>query len=773
MIFYAKGKERRNGREFYPRGFTLEGHTRECAEMALFLLTKVPFGRLLHQKMALQIPYEDFVRVCLLAVILHDIGKSGPEFFGMIESQILGLDRRKQNYRHEILSAIILFRLWKWLVKAAGNKRYAKYVLSAVRGHHIKTEKELNDSSEKIREWRAVDVIQIYNDILAQYGFPHITDAPWKNNAVKLSSRQVALANRIFREDEHFSEDQMAETPESLAVKFVLVLSDTLGSLSWKSPEQQPGFNDTIKDFVRQIYAPRNIDYKSRIQGWDTIQHTLRDFQKDIQTVEGDAILQAFCGGGKTAAVLLWASRCPQIPLVITTPTTGTSSQLFQDYGRIDQDFNRHSRASVDSLIRWLAKQNTNVPDFLNPYNEAKEVGEKETPEKAWEKEEQEAAEESLAVADTFASCLKDVTFATVDQVLGVMSYSRKSILWLLYLVMAQMAFDEFHAYDEELTRWHQQFLRFFPGIRTLNLSATIAEQQRRRVLDVRPHAQFITTKESDGDKPRYQLHLLGSEQEALTHFRDARKVLWISNKVADCQRVAALFDDALCYHARFRYYDRVAIHAEMVAAFRDKQELREIRAVTTQVAEMSLDISAMLGIFALCPFVSLIQRLGRINRMLEYGVADVYIYRPERPSPYVMVRTDKAVEEVFRSWEDAIRPLLGRPVSQRELMEHAASLPAGVPPDLNVYQPMIATARRSLRDGGTYSIVLQQDWEKNPKRFEDSRIVSAYEIPTNEYDLEEALKAKREGREVHHRLVLPREYDARLGLFPKKGIIR
>ena len=61
---------------------------------------------------------------------------------------------------------------------------------------------------------------------------------------------------------------------------------------------------------------------------------------------------------------------------------------------------------------------------------------------------------------------------------------------------------------------------------------------------------------------------------------------------------------------------DRVNIQDRVIAAFKESDT--PCLAVTTQVCEMSLDISAQLMVTALPPFPSLVQRLGRVNRRGE-----------------------------------------------------------------------------------------------------------------------------------------------------------
>ena len=72
-----------------------------------------------------------------------------------------------------------------------------------------------------------------------------------------------------------------------------------------------------------------------------------------------------------------------------------------------------------------------------------------------------------------------------------------------------------------------------------------------------------------------------------------------------------------VAYHSRFRYMDRVERHREVVDGF-SSTEKRGLLAVTTQVAEMSLDLDADLLVTELAPVPALIQRLGRLNRRVN-----------------------------------------------------------------------------------------------------------------------------------------------------------
>jgi CRISPR-associated endonuclease/helicase Cas3 len=106
------------------------------------------------------------------------------------------------------------------------------------------------------------------------------------------------------------------------------------------------------------------------------------------------------------------------------------------------------------------------------------------------------------------------------------------------------------------------------------------------------------------------------------------REVLWVRNRVdwanhtfTECRkRYPSLYVDL--YHSRFRYKDRSVRHRRVIDHFKTTDAGAIL--IATQVAEMSLDLSADLLITDLAPIPSLIQRLGRLNRRSV----------PEHPQP-------------------------------------------------------------------------------------------------------------------------------------------
>jgi CRISPR-associated endonuclease/helicase Cas3 len=148
-----------------------------------------------------------------------------------------------------------------------------------------------------------------------------------------------------------------------------------------------------------------------------------------------------------------------------------------------------------------------------------------------------------------------------------------------------------------------------------MNIDPIKGDQKMEEVRRYRIHA-------ADEEKCWNEVHSLLSAN----HWRNAQKVLWVCNTVKSAvesfREAKRRFPSAsvLLYHSRYRYRDRVELQNAVIDEFRysdnrARKHERPAIAITTQVCEMSLDISADLLVSAMCPLPSLVQRLGRLNR--------------------------------------------------------------------------------------------------------------------------------------------------------------
>ena len=127
--------------------------------------------------------------------------------------------------------------------------------------------------------------------------------------------------------------------------------------------------------------------------------------------------------------------------------------------------------------------------------------------------------------------------------------------------------------------------------------------------------------------------------------------MLWVCNTVArvmDAAARTAAFGPML-YHSRFKYEDRVERHKAVIDAFRGKGSAL---AICSQVAEMSLDLSADLLVTDRATIPALIQRLGRLNRRAEANdpTKPFVVVEPDNHLPYTVEDLDAA-----RAWYDRL----------------------------------------------------------------------------------------------------------------------
>jgi CRISPR-associated endonuclease/helicase Cas3 len=295
--------------------------------------------------------------------------------------------------------------------------------------------------------------------------------------------------------------------------------------------------------------------------------------------------------------------------LWVTYPTTGTTTEGFRDYifeadvtGRLE-----HGRAEVDREIFGLS----DGPDDDSPRDYDR--------------------------LDAIRSWGTDVITCTVDTVLGLMQNQRKGLYAWPGLSRSAVVFDEIHSYDTKLFGNLIAFLRELPGLPVLLMTASLPDHRRERLEQVSLSVHSRPLAVVDGPAalehlPRYVRTQADNPIEAADRcLKGGGKVLWISNTVKRCMRVADQDfggTQPVVYHSRFRYCDRVDRHARVIELFRRPGAAI---ATTTQVAEMSLDLSADLLITDIAPIPALIQRLGRLNRRSSPE-------RPEPPKPFMVL---------------------------------------------------------------------------------------------------------------------------------------
>ena len=212
-------------------------------------------------------------------------------------------------------------------------------------------------------------------------------------------------------------------------------------------------------------------------------------------------------------------------------------------------------------------------------------------------------------------------------------------------ILTASFVFDELHAYDSRMFEAVITLIKALPGASFLLMTASLPKARKDFLLKHLKVEEVPPPIELE-EIPRYNFQRVSKDEAfeiAKAAVMEKKRVLWICNTVARTQRVLEGLQAenvaVRTYHSRFKYKDRVRQHRKVVRWFRQEKRRWGIVAVTTQVAEMSLDLDADILISEVAPIPALIQRLGRLNRRVtpeNLGSPRMaYFLKPESSLPY------------------------------------------------------------------------------------------------------------------------------------------
>lgn len=261
---------------------------------------------------------------------------------------------------------------------------------------------------------------------------------------------------------------------------------------------------------------------------------------------------------------------------------------------------------------------------------------------------------------------IKPVVITTVDQFLlsflQVGKYYKKRVMFR----NSGIIIDEVHLLNPLTLKLLLFFLKKFRIIynfKILFMSATLPESLKKYLADELNLSQNSFLDFSDGYRKKrrilfeyYNEDIESHIDEIIEEFKKGSKVIVVVNTVEKSINIAEKLRDnlgeeyVLLLHARFMYSDR-----------REKEEkIEKLKAtphilITTQVCEVSLDISYDFMFTELAPISSLIQRFGRVNRKgANTSKINVKIFKPnidnERYYPYPMDElkvTEKVIKEL------------------------------------------------------------------------------------------------------------------------------
>ncbi|MFO0302614.1 MAG: CRISPR-associated helicase Cas3' [Pseudanabaena sp.] len=648
----------------------LTQHSRDVAS-ACKALTKVSASIALRNA-EIESELVDFERILRATGWLEDLGKASSHFLEMLTNRD-GL----QLIRHETISGLLACldpQFQSWLEPLG---KYRIVAIWGAMGHHRKFDastkpnqlqtlvlyisKSDNLDFNAILEEMAVDLglgkpPQYDRNLVIGYNSDDECDIP-----------ALESLNDLIDEFKEYEEEEFADERSRRFVALVKgygIAADVAASaVAKKQGEGNQLYS--LSDFVTtdlstklspddltnliHAWAWRNSGHKK--EAWDLSRFpqsfTLRSFQEQVASSDSYLTLAvAGCGSGKSLAAYLWAREwCEKLidrnfRLFFCLPTTGTTTEHFKDYA-LESDIPSslaHSRSSID--LQTMAQ--------TAPQEEAETSDTAEAAKEAISAEQDKI--ESLALWSTL------LTVTTADTVLGLMVNARRSIYSLPAIMQSAIVFDEIHAFDDQMFGHLLVFLKNFPKLPVLLMTASLPEERLKAIHSIRPDLNCVPGLVEFEVLPRYDFPYIVDQIDEATVWREVEKclenngkVLWVRNRVDWANQIYLKAKTKFpsiavnVYHSRLRYKDRSDRHRLVIDTFKEKGKAALL--VSTQVAEMSLDLSADLLVTDIAPVPALIQRMGRLNRRATPD-------NPGNPKPALICPLPKIKGDAYKPYE-------------------------------------------------------------------------------------------------------------------------
>ncbi|AEH51233.1 CRISPR-associated helicase/endonuclease Cas3 [Pseudothermotoga thermarum] len=348
-------------------------------------------------------------------------------------------------------------------------------------------------------------------------------------------------------------------------VKAILQLSDWLVSSSSLS--------------VRNLFLGKSNAWIEKIKST----YNLRNFQRKVLSSPGYVLwLKAPTGTGKTEALLLWARDSKK--LIYLLPTQATVNAMWK------------------RLAKLFGKRKVSISHGMSGYLL-----------RSQEKDEQEYWNEKL-LAKVFG---KPVTVATLDQFLLAHLNTRHWEIQRTLIRNSTVIIDEIHCYDGYTLGLLSQALEFEKPLKIAFASATMPEFLK----NILPQGQEIEAEKKLWNRRRHFVELVENPledcvDEILRYANQGKNVLVVCNTVKKAQQmyqnISQRYRKVKLLHARFIYKDRLKKERHLIE---NQNKMRGVILVSTQVVEVSLNISFDVLFTQIAPIDALVQRLGRVNR--------------------------------------------------------------------------------------------------------------------------------------------------------------
>ena len=657
---------------------TLHGHIQDCLTVCDQIITRrEPFLQQLCQRFGWS--WEEVRRALRFAVWCHDIGKASNEWQDYI-----------RNRGGRITHALPSFGVGLMASSASrtfdGSPIYA--AMLAVLAHHGQLHK--NAFCADNFRWQnvtlPVDYINNHFDLFRQLE-PGFDLRTWQVDTLNLPLKRICDPIDMLKQVIRGAENLQFKVLYSVMLN-VLTASD--GYASGNAPEdgtpENPREHHLIPEKLAGIENQFPFYDNTPLKELPFVPKgsVPNDMQSEILRHDsGRVILNAGCGEGKTAAALLFAQKLLKRNLIdrviFTLPTKFTANNLSRDLT------DKEKYAIPEELVGIT---HGDAAEFLR--------------QRAQEGNDDDIDEDeihNLIMAQVFENSIyaKPITISTVDHLIMSLYHGYKFADRAFSNVASSLVvFDEVHYYERHTLRAIAEAMRRLTKLQIphLVMTATIpcaVHDELDKLVTNQPYTfqrapaviqgtsnpktpfeiEKLTETFIDEDDKSVSDELL----ELVKQNIDRKQIIFV-NQVARAKRIykylvdSGVTENIICYHSGFISKHRNEKERIIRALFkrpkdRETSDIETLERrnfhntqpcilVSTQVSELSLDISADVMYSEIAPIDSIVQRGGRLHRKGEFPQQDGYVHRmyiaPFYEDEKACLPYDKEV--LKRSWE-------------------------------------------------------------------------------------------------------------------------
>ncbi len=673
---------------------TLEGHAEDCLKiLKCYVERNEEVIRQFCKRWDLD--SELFIKNLFITIYLHDIGKLTHQFQNRIKE-----GKHSQDYPHAFFAVPIIFNLYnKVITPLLPSDEFPLIELCSILGHHTQLydliyndintkprflEEQVKEFINKMPKfYRKLEFTRYFNfewvEIEPDFDFPGNGELFDKIKSFrKVLNRKAGGSNEKIR-------------LKSVYCFFhsILQLCDDYSSANFHDFIQNYNGDERLLGSVlenpeRYVIALPDIKEMDILGG-----HEPYKFQEELkEKTPKFCLLFAPCGRGKTEAALIWAfevcKRYKRNKIIFAMPTRITSNAMWERFCELLGE-GETKEEKIRSGMKYVGLYHGK--SFLAH-------GERHREERG--ADEDELTEEDLEEikGENFKGNVffKPVTITTIDHlILSFVHGFNQADFTLGNLQNAVIVFDEVHYY-EKLTLEHLMSLFGIlkeMDVPNLLMSGTLPDFFVKKAREINPeYFGPIEDKEGLNFKP-FKVEvmdgvLINKEginesflDEVVETYRRGLNQFVILNTVKRSQKAyekikKALTEESISpntflLHSEFIWEDRRKKEKSLIKKLKIEKG-RPVIFVSTQVMELSLDISCERMYTELAPADALGQRGGRLNRGAEQpNGAVMKIFMPEE---FLMEEGNKKRPYDFELLEKTLKNLEEKEYSYSEIKE-------------------------------------------------------------------------------------------------------